>query len=181
MRIISRKLVFSSFFVVALSSRFSFSSKISRIWDRINLPKLTTFERYSRPIRESSQKSRLVEGPCRAHSGAVSYALPPGVPHGRQGATTRKRAEGRRRGLRVPSIADSTPTSCRGNDDGSFRNTEAEIEERAPFLAAAPETPRLLREPELRQTVSGSRAGRYSRAAICSSSPANSERARFSS
>ncbi len=102
MRIISRKLVFSSCSVVALSSRFSFFSKISRIWGRINLAKLTTFERYSRPIRKSSQKSRLVEGPCRAHSGAVSYALPPRVPHGSHGATTRKRAGGPRRGLRVP-------------------------------------------------------------------------------
>jgi hypothetical protein len=64
MRIKSSLLAFSSCFVVGLSWRFRFFSEISRFWGKINLPKLTTFGRDSRPSRRPLRKSALVERVC---------------------------------------------------------------------------------------------------------------------
>ncbi len=90
-------LAFSSCFARPLFSRFSFFPEISGKWGRINLPKLTTFDHDSRPRRELSWKSRLVECPCKPHSDAVAYEIFPAVTHGPYGATTENRSGGRRR------------------------------------------------------------------------------------
>jgi hypothetical protein len=92
MRIKSSLLAFSSCFVVALSSRFSFFLQISRFWGKINRPDLTMIGHDSRPRRKPSRKSTLVEGPCTARSCAVAGAIFPALTHGPYGATTEKRA-----------------------------------------------------------------------------------------